>query len=46
MKFSEDADKATYPGIKRIYRVWSQKDQASSSFDLISLQDDHFTLGD
>lgn len=34
MKFSEDEDKATYPGNKTIYRVWTEAN-AAAKFDLI-----------
>ena len=44
MKFSQDADKATLPGNKSIYRVWT-KGADKASFDVITLEKEKFTTG-
>lgn len=45
MKFSGDPDKATLPGSKAIYRVYTD-DKEKSSFDLITLEDETIELGE
>ena len=44
MKFSADADKATLPGNKAIYRVWTE-DSETAAFDLITLESEAIRLG-
>ena len=45
MKFSADAEKATYPGKKAVYRVWAEEGE-QSAFDLIALEDEIIQLGE
>ena len=45
MKFSSDPDKATLPGSKVIYRVWTD-DSKKASFDLITLESEEIALGE
>ena len=45
MKFSSDPDKATLPGSKVIYRVWTE-DSKKASFDLITLEGEEIALGE
>jgi nicotinate phosphoribosyltransferase len=44
MKFSSDPEKATFPGRKQVYRVWT--DSEKSSFDLLALDDEPIHLGE
>jgi nicotinate phosphoribosyltransferase len=39
MKFSADTEKATYPGRKAVYRVWTEGEK--SSFDILALEGEH-----
>lgn len=45
MKFSSDPEKATLPCNKAIYRVWTDKNE-KASFDLITLEEENFRLGE
>lgn len=44
MKFSSDPDKATLPGNKTVYRVWTDQSE-KSAFDLITLAEEELELG-
>ena len=45
MKFSADPDKATLPGNKVMYRVWTDKSDRAS-FDLITLEGEEIIIGE
>ncbi len=45
MKFSSDPDKATFPGNKVVYRVWTDQ-HSTASFDVIGLQGQEIKIGE